>query len=176
MAAALRLFFALWPQAEVRAALEAASRRMGKVCGGRPTRPENLHLTLVFLGKVEPARMQAVHAAAKDVAVPAFQLTLRELGYWPRQRIAWIAPVDPPRALFDLVRALNTGLAARGFLLDERPYLPHLTLLRQARCRGQAPKGEDIVWPISAFVLVCSTLRHEGVSYEQLAAWPLVPG
>lgn len=173
MAQALRLFFALWPDAEVRTRLEAAARLMGKTCGGRPTRPENLHLTLVFLGEVEATRLPAVRAAADGVTIPAFRLDLRELGYWPRQRIAWIAPAEPPRALFELVSALETALAAQGFALDPRPYVPHLTLLRQARCRGETPTLDGIVWSVPAFVLVSSTLRQEGVSYEQIAAWPL---
>ncbi|MEO1765900.1 RNA 2',3'-cyclic phosphodiesterase [Thiobacter aerophilum] len=171
----MRLFFALWPQEEVRTALKTAGWRVAKACGGKPTRAENLHLTLVFLGEVEPARLPEVRAAADAVSARAFELDLRELGYWPRQRIAWLAPTEPPRGLFDLVSALASGLGARGFALDDRPYLPHVTLLRQARCRGDLPKVDDIVWPVREFVLVSSRLGNEGASYAQLAAWSL-PG
>lgn len=169
----LRLFFALWPDEAARRQLEALGAAMRKACGGRPTRPENLHLTLVFLGEVEAARLAEVKSAGDAVRVPPFELRFREPGYWFHNRIAWVAPADPPRALFDLVAGLQDALVVHGFPREERPYVPHLTLLRHARCTGGEWPRVDIAWPVREFTLVSSRLSEDGAAYERLLSWPL---
>ncbi len=173
MAERLRLFFALWPQPDTRDRLAALAGAMRKQCGGKATRPENLHLTLVFLGEVEATRLAEIEAAAAGVRAPAFELRLCRPGYWQHNRIAWVAPADPPRALFDLVSALQDALVMRGFARESRPYVPHLTLLRHARCRGEDWPAVDIAWPVAEFVLVASVAQENGRAYQALGRWTL---
>lgn len=169
----LRLFFALWPDEATRQRLSGLAQTLRRQCGGRPTPPDNLHLTLVFLGPIGRAQLPAIRAVADTVRVPAFALRFCELGYWARNRIAWIAPGEPPRALFDLVSALEVGVAPLGVPREERPYLPHVTLLRQAHCRGAALPPADIPWTVADFVLVASTVCENGARYEALGRWRL---
>ena len=51
----LRLFFACWPDAALQEQLAQLGRQLQRQCGGKPSRRENLHLTLVFLGDVDSA-------------------------------------------------------------------------------------------------------------------------
>jgi len=66
------MFFALWPDDAVRAQLAHWSRELHAVCGGRPTRVENLHLTLAFLGGVEDARAAEVERAGERGRAPRY--------------------------------------------------------------------------------------------------------
>lgn len=169
----LRLFFALWPEEPTQARFHEAGQRLHRVCGGKRSRCENIHLTLAFLGDVAPERLEAVRALAARVRVPAFELSFDRLGWWRRNQIAWSAPSDAPRPLFDLVAALQTGLAAEGFKTEDRPYLPHLTLLRRAHCRETRFDADPIVWPVRDFVLVSSLLSENGSAYEIIGRWKL---
>lgn len=172
----LRLFFALWPDAAVQARFHEAGQRLHRACGGKRTRCENIHLTLAFLGDVPLERLAAVRALAEAIQVPAFDLSFDRLGWWRRNQIAWSAPSDAPRALFELVAALKAGLAAEGFKTEDRPYLPHLTLLRRAHCRETRFDGEPVLWPVRDFVLVSSLLSENGSAYEIIGRWPLLDG
>ena len=81
VAEARRLFFALWPDAGLRADLA----RLGQDADeprSRPLVPGNLHLTLAFLGNVAPARLEAVHAAADVVDAPPFEVELKDPADW----------------------------------------------------------------------------------------------
>ena len=61
-----RLFFALWPDNEVRRTLDQAGRQLHAACGGRRMRAPNVHLTLVFLGNVEIARLDELPPFCHD--------------------------------------------------------------------------------------------------------------
>lgn len=170
----LRLFFALWPDEATQACFDRAGQTLHRACGGKRTRRENIHLTLVFLGDVAAERVDVARAVAEHISVPAFDLNFDRLGWWRRNQIAWSAPSDAPRPVFDLVAALQSGLAAAGFKIEDRPYLPHLTLLRRAHCRDSHFDAEAILWPVREFVLVSSTLSENGSAYEIIGRWGLV--
>jgi len=106
----VRLFFALWPDDEVRARLTRWSRELHALCGGRATRPENLHVTLAFLGSVEEARVAEVERAAGEVAPRAVSLVLDQPGYWKHNRIAWAGASVVPPELEALVSELRGAL------------------------------------------------------------------
>lgn len=171
-----RLFFALWPTARVRGALDQVGRKLRVVCGGRQMLAPNVHLTLVFLGNVEVARLDALRAVAAGVRVQPFAMTLDKLGWWRHNRVAWAAPLETPRALSDLVAQLQIGLRDAAFAFDDRPvYAPHVTLLRNARCEGvEYPPFAPLEWAADEFVLVRSVTREEGAAYEVIGRWPMM--
>jgi 2'-5' RNA ligase len=169
----LRLFFALWPDEATQAGFDRAAQALHRACGGKRTRRENIHLTLAFLGDVAVGRADVVRAVAGQISVPAFELDFNRLGWWRRNQIAWSAPSDAPKPLFELVSGLQGGLAAEGFKPDDRPYLPHITLLRRAHCKEVAFDADPIIWPVREFVLVSSTLSENGSAYEIIGRWGL---
>lgn len=170
-----RLFFALWPDAEVCDALDQAGGKLRAVCGGRQMRRNNIHLTLVFLGNVEISRIDALRAVGDGVVALPFVMTLNQLGWWRHNRVAWAAPDAPPEQLLALVNQLQDGLRAAGFAFDDRPsYTPHVTLLRNAHCEGvEWPVFESREWAANEFVLVRSVTREEGATYEAIGRWAL---
>ena len=60
-----------------------------------------------------------------------------------------------------------------GFAFDDRPvYVPHVTLLRNARCEEvEMPPLKALEWAADAFVLVRSVTRDEGAAYEVIGRW-----
>ena len=170
-----RLFFALWPEPQLQEAFYAAGQKLYQHCGGRRTRRENIHLTLAFLGVVEPERVERVLIVADQIQIPAFALEFTRLGWWRQNRVAWAATTETPRPLLDLVKALQLGLSQEGFKFDERRFLPHVTLLRKANCPSALIENEALLWPVSDFVLVRSTLQQGGSHYAIVKRWPLLP-
>lgn len=169
------MFFALWPAPAVRGKLDQAGRKLRVACGGRQMRANNLHLTLVFLGNVELSRLEALRAVAGEVRAAPFGLTLTRLGWWKHNRVAWAAPDVTPEPLAELVAQLQDGLRRAGFAFDDRPaYVPHVTLLRNARCEIEEwPPFGPLEWAAGEFVLVRSVTREEGATYEAIGRWTL---
>jgi 2'-5' RNA ligase len=166
--ASIRLFFALWPEAAARAALLDA--RGGSLQDARPTRPNDLHLTLVFIGDVDPERLSCIEAAGDDVVLGGFALTLDRVETWPRQRLLAAVPSAPPPELFNLLSQLQHNLMPCGIQPEPRRFRPHVTLARKAARREPAPLGID--WPVREFVLARSGAPGSG-GYRVLRSWLL---
>lgn len=170
-----RLFFALWPGGALRRQL-AAYRPLLEGCGGRPVVPENLHLTLAFLGSTDAATRRCLEQAAENIRLPGFSLTLDELGFWRRPQVVWLGADDTPEPLLALVAALKKAMLGCAIKPDERPFQTHMTLMRKARRAPAQTQPEALTWPITEFVLVASETRPEGVRYQVLRRWPLKAG
>jgi 2'-5' RNA ligase len=168
----VRLFFALWPDDGVRAQLARWSRELHELCGGRTTLPENLHVTLAFLGGVEDARVAEVERAASEVAPKAASLVLDQPGYWKHNRIAWAGASVVPPELEALVCGLREVLAKSQIRFDAKPFVSHVTLLRDAREPKGMPGLEPIPWKVDGFALVRSVTLPRGSRYEVLRSWP----
>lgn len=176
-----RVFFALWPEPDVARALHDAARLAHTACGGRLMQRDTLHITLAFLGDVDAGQLDAAckvaaGVAAEKVGAGETVLTLDRLGYWPHNHIVW-AGCDPASvalpALGDIAGDLAARLRERGFPIDNRPFVAHATLLRNARCQGELPPLPPVAWPAREFVLVASQLEPDGPHYRILRRWPL---
>ena len=127
----MRLFIAILLDEPCKSLLGMAQDCLrGGAVQGNFTRRENLHLTLAFLG--ETGRVDAVRAAMAEIHSPAFPLTLRGVGKFPRQGgdVWWMGVSENP-PLETLYRQLSEALRRRGFQLESRPFRPHLTLARE---------------------------------------------
>jgi len=107
---------------QAQAALRQASAR------GNFTRPENLHLTLVFLGETPTGRVREIQRVM-DCA-PAGMFTLQFEGMSKFGDTWWVGIRQNP-ALTGLYNHLVQGLKAGGFPIETRPFKPHLTLARE---------------------------------------------
>lgn len=138
-------------------------------------RRDTLHLTLAFLGDLSSDRVAEARRVADAIVAPQFDLVLDRLGYWRHNRILWAGGVSP-RLTF-VAAALADGLRAADFALDTRPFVPHMTLLRDAHCAEPPPLPQAIDWSANEFVLAESRLSGDGARYEIVGRWPLVqPG
>jgi 2'-5' RNA ligase len=121
-----RVFFALWPDDEVASHLAALAQHLVTTPGARATPPQNLHLTLLFVGAVTTAQIDQLMAIANDVRAEfcaALDLAsgetpgavrLDRLGFWPQGGILW-AGSRAARVLSPSRHPLRRG---ECFLLD----------------------------------------------------------
>jgi 2'-5' RNA ligase len=165
------LFFALWPDEGVRARLARWTSELHAVCGGRPTHPENLHVTLAFLGSVEEARAAEIERVANEVAPRAISLVLDEPGYWKHNRIAWAGASVVPPGIESMVSELRSALARSHIGFDTKGFVSHVTLLRDAREPNAMPALEPIEWRLDGFALVQSVTTPRGSRYEIRKSW-----
>jgi len=177
----LRLFVALdLPESE----RERLAGLAGGVPGARWVAPENLHLTLRFVGEVDGDRAGDLDAALSRIAAPAFALSVVGVGCFEAQRrpqTLW-AGVEPNPVLDRLRDKVDRAAVAAGFDPDDRKFRPHVTLARLK----QAPRERVARWlahhgllrigpvPVDRFVLYRSDLTADGPVYEALADYPLV--
>jgi 2'-5' RNA ligase len=166
-----RLFFALWPDDGVRARLADWSREFQARCGGHPTRIGNFHLTLAFLGAVDPVRMADIVRAAETIVPRAATLVLDRPGYWKHNRIAWAGASRLPPALDALVAALRGALVNSGIAFDSKAFVPHVTLVREARAPLAMPVLAPIEWHFEDFALAASVAAERGSRYEIRKSW-----
>ncbi len=170
-----RLFFALWPDDEVRAALAALWQRH-TVQRGKPVRPENLHITLVFLGPVDDERRSCLESAAGELGGEPFTLVLDQLSWWSRPRVMWVGPSQMAPALPSLVGDLKLACEGCGFEPERRPYRAHMTLARKVPHARVPPQIEPIAWHVGSFALVESKTLPAGAEYSVLRTWALGSG
>jgi RNA 2',3'-cyclic 3'-phosphodiesterase len=149
----MRLFFALWPPRETALALH----EWAKGLEGRATPAEKIHLTLAFLGGVEPAKLAA---AVKKVQAQAFELPLDTAKYWRDNHIVWVGPREMPEGLRVLVERLQLGLYRAEFILERRAFAAHVTLVRKARKPASIAPLPKVEWPVREFTLVNSHLSR----------------
>lgn len=168
-----RLFFAAWPSPGVQQALHAIALRVRRECGGRAVAQRNIHLTLAFLGNVERTRVHQIETVAAGISAPRCDLVVERLEYWRHNRILWAGVERCPDAMRGLVERLSAGLRAIGFKLEDRPYAPHITLLRNARGGPAVPAVPAIAWPVDDIALIESVPRDDGRTYVVLRRWPL---
>lgn len=160
-----RLFIALWPSAPVACDLGRLTSALHDECGGRKIIQQNQHITVIFLGSVAIGCSADVQAALRAAAGPAFELQLDVIEYRRRGGMLWARATQVPDELDTLVRALRTTLGELGFKMEDRPFVPHVTLLRDA-CKPAQPHAIRASWRVQELTLVRSHLEHTGARYE----------
>lgn len=168
-----RLFFALWPDDAARAELSAVLTPLLVGMSGRAVNVSLWHLTLEFLGTLHVAQRQCAERVASQVTATAFDLVLTQFGYFRKPQVVWVGAAASPPALVGLVDDLRGGLRACGLTVDDRPYAPHMTVLRKVRRKPPLPELAGVRWRVGNFVLVRSTIDATGATYDVVKTWPL---
>ena len=150
----------------------------------RWSKPHQLHLTLFFIGETE--RVPAVKDALMTVDSPSFRLTLTSTGRFPKDgrqppRVLW-AGVQSHPGLMALQKHVTAALTGIGFVAEDRPYSPHITLARLQTERS-LPSVDAFLnahrmfqtepMPVTEFVLFSSVLLPEGPRYKREAVYGL---
>jgi RNA 2',3'-cyclic 3'-phosphodiesterase len=148
---------------------------------------DNFHLTLKFLGGVEPGRLDAITAALAEVgrSRPAFDLGMRDLGAFPsrsRPRVLWAGVDEGAGAAAVLAVAVDDALVPLGFEREARAFSAHVTLGR-VRSPRPRPRLAEVLrgdaygrQRVEHLSLVRSELSPRGARYTELAALPLAAG
>lgn len=166
-----RLFFALWPDDEVRLAIRRAQLALG-LPARRLTHVADLHITVQYLGMVPPDKLPCLLAAADSVPKAPFEMPLTCVGYWRRPQVGWFAPEQTPEPLAALVGALGAELSACGYPPEARRYKPHVTLARHIRGLDGVVLSQPIPWHVRTLALVESA-GGPPPHYHPIHTWEL---
>lgn len=181
-----RLFMAVPLPAPVREAMRSVQRELEQKwrCNAAWTRPERMHLTLVFIGDVPVARVDPLRAALAAEAAPVtpFELEVRGCGVFGppcTPRILWAGIPQPPEGLTRLRAACEAAAAETGCRLEARAFRPHLTLgrFRAAPAARWLTEGlaslQDTPFgmvPVRRVELMRSRPEPPGADYEVLSS------
>lgn len=152
-------------------------------------KPEKLHVTLKFLGEIEPSRVEDLSGAASRAAAGAepFALTLNEAGAFPphgQPRVLWLGVEDASGRLSALQRSLEDACAVAGFAREPRPFKPHITLARLRSPQGarelaaahREAQFEPQTFSISELIVMRSELGPGGSRYAPVTRHQLSVG
>jgi 2'-5' RNA ligase len=132
----MRLFIAVHFDEETRDRMLAVQDVLREQARGNFSRPENLHLTLAFLGEAEPAQVPAIQEAMGCAACAPFTLVFNTAGCFSRahKELWWIAPeTRQTERLCGLARQIRGALDERQVGFDRRPFRAHITLGREVK-------------------------------------------
>jgi 2'-5' RNA ligase len=184
-----RAFVAIALPADIKTALGELQQRL-RATGlkARWVRPENMHLTLKFLGDIDPSAAEGIEKAmqhAVDAEAP-FSVAVAAVGVFPdpkRPRVLWVGLNDEDRRLLKLQQSLDEALSEIGFPREQRPFRGHLTLAR-FRDAGDRELLSHLLQEyhrieigqltVAELILFRSDLRPSGPLYTRLAVRPLV--
>lgn len=181
----MRLFFAVEISEALRADVEDLIGRLrARGRGIRWADPKGIHLTLRFLGEVEPGRLEAIARAGRAAGERSSALRLRSggLGTFPERglpRVVWLGVEDTDGALGRLHAALEEALEGAGLGREGRPLSPHLTLGRVRPGADPRRALEGVGGPAARgfeagdFVLMESVLGPSGARYEARSRFAL---
>ena len=140
---------------------------------------ENMHLTLRFLGSVQPDAVERLRGHLGEVRRAPFELGLDGRGsFGPRAapRVVWLGVERDVQSCASLAAALEEACRWAGMEPESRPFRPHLTLARARSDSGRLPElpaPPDLEpWQVTDFVLYESRLGRQ-VSYLELQRYPL---
>lgn len=149
--------------------------------------PLNMHLTLTFLGDIDPSNIEAVGRVLSETAAhyPIFELRPRGMGVFPnirRPRIIWTGIAGQTDVLRSVQKSVANALDPLGFAAEKRPYRGHLTLGRvksridQSRLVDALRTHQEFVseaFSVERLVMFKSELHPGGPSYTKLCEMPL---
>ena len=152
--------------------------------------PDNIHVTLKFLGDVDANRMPTLQRALADACVGSapFTLTIGGAGAFPNPRhpnVVWIGARGQIEIAARLAQKIDDACVALGFPREERLFSPHLTLGRVKR--DALPRERQLVGAliehaqigdlgelrVERVSVMKSELKPKGSVYTKLAEIPL---
>jgi len=180
----MRLFVAIDIDAPARAALAMVQKRVTRALGVRgalrQTRPEQMHLTLAFIGNLDEGRAELVgEALTPPLPAAPYTLVLGGLGVFPVRgapRVLWVGAVAGAHETIALQRLIVQRLRGIGIELEDREFHPHLTLGRwktstasdRRAVAAVSDTGEIARVRIGAAILYQSRLSPSGSEYTPL--------
>ena len=168
-----RLFFALVPDLRTRREIESIHRELSAQHGirGRPVKPGQYHVTLVFLGNQPTERLPLLLSMAAGLVMPPCEVVLNQIGSFRRAGVGWFGVSKPPRELCDFQERLVAELERANVAFDRKPWTFHLTLYRDLRTPVFNIDPGAVSWRLDGYSLVESVSIEHGVEYRQLGRW-----
>ena len=161
--------------------------QLPRICAGLPgarwVPPENLHLTLRFIGELDPNDILDIDDALSHISADAFEIRLDTIGFFGKGRAIralWIKTARSPE-LAVLHANVESAMVRAGCAPENRKFLPHVTLARFRRAQSDLVErfvADHLMFkldpfPVQALTLYSSLLSHAGATYTSEAKYPL---
>lgn len=138
----MRLFIAVNFNDEIKSRIRKIQEQLKlQSLRGNFTRPENLHLTLVFLGETPEEKLKVLSRILEGIQATPFEITFDHSGCFThsRKELWWIGAASSNPGL-DILRNIHSRLlhtlSEEGFRVDRRPFNAHVTLGREIKHTG----------------------------------------
>src|SRR5215813_1474257 len=179
----IRAFICIDVSASIKARLAALQDELRKLNAQVSwVKPENIHLTLKFLGDVSHSELPKIIEAVRRVigSCSPFEVEVEGAGCFPSPRkpnVLWVGFANLPPALITLQKAFEDELERVGFAREEKSFKPHLTIGRIRQPRNAQRLAEELLkrgFPAEGFqadeiILMRSDLTPRGAIYTPLA-------
>jgi 2'-5' RNA ligase len=173
----MRLFIAVCFPEDVNQHLLKSIDHLKSKATGNFTKPHNLHMTLVFIGETD--RMNDIKSAMDDTCKnqAPFDLTLNKIGRFERGRTSLVWAGGLSKKLPNVCESLVKNLIDKGFDIDKRKFLPHITLGREVIFQSKKKEEADtflksiefeVSFEIDSVVLMSSERTDSGLVYRQI--------
>jgi RNA 2',3'-cyclic 3'-phosphodiesterase len=184
----VRLFVALEIPSTVRENLAALIENLRSISRDpKWVRPENLHVTLKFLGEVPDARVGTIREALGEIlSEQSVTLKFRGVGFFPNEkhpRVFW-AGIQASPNLARLAGGIEAAMEKCGIAREERAFSPHLTLARIESRRlpdkllagiAENMQRDFGTLQTNELHLIQSKLKPSGAEYTTLARFVFAP-
>ena len=171
----LRLFVALLLPPDVRSRIAEWQSRVLRDADVRAVTPENLHVTVAFLGSTDPEDLPRIATVVQDAGLVSSAPTFEAVRYRESRSVAMIVLDDLGAVGTQLADGVFSRLEGVGvYEREQRPWLPHITVARfktRPRLRPEAPELGRFV--SSELAVMISRLRRSGAQYDVLESVPL---
>ncbi len=148
-------------------AVEALSRWQEHELRGRIVPPENLHVTLAFLGRRPASELPAILDVLERAAADGEPLRFHATGYRETRSVGMLTLADEAGAAARLAGRLHHDLEQLGvYRREARPWLPHVTVLRFRERPRLRPEPPTLGWVSSDAAAFLSRLHPSGARYE----------
>lgn len=110
-------------------------------------KPQNIHLTIRFLGNIDPAMIDAIHKKMKRISFSPFEIEVEGIGAFPKlsyPRVVWAGIKKGTKELTDIFEKLEPHLRDLGFKTEIKGFNPHLTIARVRTGRNKTRLSELI--------------------------------
>jgi len=144
---------------------------------GKFTEPENLHLTLKFLGEIEENKIEEVKKALAKIKFKQFEVKLGEVGVFINKynSILWLKLNG--QEIWNLQKEIDNKL--KNILSIEERFMSHITIARMKKINNKTEfldyvkniKVKKIKFSINQFILKKSELKPEGPVYENIESF-----
>jgi RNA 2',3'-cyclic 3'-phosphodiesterase len=106
----------------------------------RPVAPQNIHITIRFLGNISSGMVEKVYETMKNVKFTPFTIQIRGLGVFPSlnfPRVVWAGMTDGVEQLRSIFMQIEPQIRALGFQADAHGFSPHLTIARVGKDKNK---------------------------------------
>ena len=179
----MRVFIAVDINDEMRRELTRIQNVLsGKLVNAKWVKPQNLHITIKFLGEIEPEAVGDITLSLEKPIkeTPSFYIELGELGVFPnmkRPAVFWAGLKKGREEMSRLNELIQNSLYQIGYEKDSKPFSPHITLARFRKPvpSNQIVKAIESVSPIkkaghtiNGVSIYESTLKPKGPEYKHV--------